>query len=102
MPNPLLLLLLPPPPPPHTMCYAAGTRKGKGYIAVPACGAQITSLNKLGLDHQHAIRLACKLHAHSVMYAYKLVTTRRAIENTNTSHSQALEPGASSNPPDPL
>ncbi|KAF5831098.1 WD40-repeat-containing domain protein [Dunaliella salina] len=46
-------------------------------------------------------KLAQQLHAHSVQYAHKLVTIRRAIENKNTSHSQALEPGASSNPPDP-
>eukprot|EP00983_Pelagomonas_calceolata_P072260 1151637-Pelagomonas_calceolata.AAC.3 len=43
----------------------------------------------------------CKLHAHSVQYAHKLVTTRRANENNSTSHSQVLEQGASSNPPDP-
>eukprot|EP00983_Pelagomonas_calceolata_P129742 1161631-Pelagomonas_calceolata.AAC.1 len=40
------------------------------------------------LDHQRANTLARKLHAYSVMYANKLVTTRRAIENNNTSHSQ--------------
>eukprot|EP00983_Pelagomonas_calceolata_P075129 1152862-Pelagomonas_calceolata.AAC.3 len=47
------------------------------------------------------VRVARKLHAHSVMYANKLVTTRRAIENNNTCHSQVMEPGASINPPDP-
>eukprot|EP00983_Pelagomonas_calceolata_P029935 936727-Pelagomonas_calceolata.AAC.1 len=35
------------------------------------------------------------------MYANKLATTRHAIENKNTSHSQVLAPGASRNPPDP-
>eukprot|EP00983_Pelagomonas_calceolata_P106678 1159259-Pelagomonas_calceolata.AAC.4 len=35
------------------------------------------------------------------MSANKLVTTRRTIKNNNTSHSQVLEPGASSGPPDP-
>eukprot|EP00983_Pelagomonas_calceolata_P124408 1161104-Pelagomonas_calceolata.AAC.6 len=67
------------------------------------------SLNQfiqLGLDHRRAIKLARKLHAHSVMYhtchdANKLLTTRRAIENNNTSHSQVLEPDASSSPPGP-
>eukprot|EP00983_Pelagomonas_calceolata_P027981 877718-Pelagomonas_calceolata.AAC.1 len=34
------------------------------------------------------------------MYANKLVTTRRAIKNTNAYRSQVMEPGASSNPPD--
>eukprot|EP00983_Pelagomonas_calceolata_P039615 1137252-Pelagomonas_calceolata.AAC.1 len=47
---------------------------------------------KLGLDHQRANKLARKLHAHSVMYANKLVTTRRANENKNTSCSQVMEP----------
>eukprot|EP00983_Pelagomonas_calceolata_P024448 770867-Pelagomonas_calceolata.AAC.1 len=35
------------------------------------------------------------------MYANKLVTTRRAIENNNTCHSQVKEPDASNKPPDP-
>eukprot|EP00983_Pelagomonas_calceolata_P073811 1152282-Pelagomonas_calceolata.AAC.1 len=54
--------------------------------------------HQLGLDQQCANKLAHILHAHSVMYANKLVTTRRAIENTR---SQVLEPGASNYPPDP-
>ena len=61
----------------------------------------LKQFKQLGLDHQRATKLAQQLHAHSVQYAHKLVTTRRAIENKNTSHSQVLEPGASSNPPDP-
>eukprot|EP00983_Pelagomonas_calceolata_P083954 1156265-Pelagomonas_calceolata.AAC.1 len=55
----------------------------------------LNQFKQLGLDHQRAIQLACKLYAHSVMYANKHVTTRRVIKNKNTSHSQALEPGAS-------
>eukprot|EP00983_Pelagomonas_calceolata_P012422 397854-Pelagomonas_calceolata.AAC.1 len=35
------------------------------------------------------------------MYANKLVTTRRAIENEITSRSQVMESGAFNNPPDP-
>eukprot|EP00983_Pelagomonas_calceolata_P083918 1156255-Pelagomonas_calceolata.AAC.5 len=61
--------------------------------------AQLTST--LGLDHQRANKLARKLHAHAVMYANKLVTTGRAIENKKTFRSQVMEPGASNNPPDP-
>ena len=61
----------------------------------------LKQFKQLGLDHQRATKLAQQLHAHSVQYAHKLVSTRRAIENKNTSHSQVLEPGASSNPPDP-
>eukprot|EP00983_Pelagomonas_calceolata_P070335 1150751-Pelagomonas_calceolata.AAC.3 len=51
-----------------------------------------------------ASKLACELHAHSVKYAHKLVTTRRAIGNNfkNISHSQVLESGAPSNHPDPF
>eukprot|EP00983_Pelagomonas_calceolata_P010815 349482-Pelagomonas_calceolata.AAC.2 len=49
--------------------------------------------------------LAChyrKLHAHSDKYVHKLFTTRRVVDTINTSHNQVLEPGVSSNPPDPL
>eukprot|EP00983_Pelagomonas_calceolata_P088688 1157230-Pelagomonas_calceolata.AAC.5 len=38
---------------------------------------------------------------HIVKYAHKLVSTRRAIESMNNSHGQVLDPGASSNFPDP-
>eukprot|EP00983_Pelagomonas_calceolata_P122358 1160900-Pelagomonas_calceolata.AAC.5 len=62
---------------------------------------QFKQLVVLGLDHQRANKLARKFHAHSVMYANTLVTTRRAIENKNTTCSQVMEPGASKNPPDP-
>eukprot|EP00983_Pelagomonas_calceolata_P053282 1143240-Pelagomonas_calceolata.AAC.1 len=62
----------------------------------------LKQLKQLGLDKQCAIRLAHELHAHSVMYAIKLVTTGRAIKKQiPTFHSQVLEPGASSNPPNP-
>jgi len=61
----------------------------------------LKQFKQLGLDHQHATKLARQLHAHSVRYAHKLVSTRRAIENNNTSYNQVLEPGASRNPPDP-
>eukprot|EP00983_Pelagomonas_calceolata_P067955 1149698-Pelagomonas_calceolata.AAC.3 len=63
--------------------------------------ANILTFKELGLNHQRAIKLAQTLHAHFVQYAHKLVTTRRAFENKNTSHSQALEQSASRNPTDP-
>eukprot|EP00983_Pelagomonas_calceolata_P055290 1144087-Pelagomonas_calceolata.AAC.1 len=75
---------------PHTILLGVG---GTCYTE-----HTLNQFKQLGLDHQRAIKLARKLHAHSIMYANKLVTTRRAIENTNTSDSQVLEPGASSNP----
>eukprot|EP00983_Pelagomonas_calceolata_P085358 1156533-Pelagomonas_calceolata.AAC.3 len=62
----------------------------------------LNQFKQRGLDHQRANELAQKLHAHSVQYANKLVTTRHAMENSNASHNQVLEPGASSNPPDPI
>eukprot|EP00983_Pelagomonas_calceolata_P127418 1161401-Pelagomonas_calceolata.AAC.18 len=61
----------------------------------------LEQFKQLGLDYLRANKLARKLHAHSVMYANKLVTTRRAIENKDTSRSQVIELGASSNPPGP-
>jgi len=61
----------------------------------------LKQFKKLGLDHQRATKLARQLHAHSAIYAHKLVTTRRAIENNVTSHSLVLGPSASRNPPDP-
>ena len=61
----------------------------------------LKQFKQLGLDHQCATKLAKQLHAHSVHYAHKLVSTGRAIENNNTSYNQVLQPGASSNPPDP-
>jgi len=48
----------------------------------------LSHLIHLGLDSQRAIELAHKLHAHSVLYAYKLTSTRRAIEFENHSQGQ--------------
>eukprot|EP00983_Pelagomonas_calceolata_P084366 1156351-Pelagomonas_calceolata.AAC.2 len=46
-------------------------------------------LKGLGLDIYKATRLARKLHAYSVQYAYKLASTRRALEKTSfNSHQQ--------------
>ena len=45
----------------------------------------------LGLDPQRSEKLAYTLHEHSVQYAYKLTSTRRAIEKNS----------ASQNPPEP-
>eukprot|EP00983_Pelagomonas_calceolata_P076573 1153469-Pelagomonas_calceolata.AAC.6 len=61
----------------------------------------LDQFKQLGLDHQCAIKLARKLHAHFVMYANKLFTTKRATENNHTSHSQVMERGTSNNLPDP-
>eukprot|EP00983_Pelagomonas_calceolata_P064388 1148098-Pelagomonas_calceolata.AAC.1 len=61
----------------------------------------LNQFKQLRLDHQRAHKLPKTLHAHSVQYANRLVTTRCAMENSDASHSQVLEPGASSNLPDP-
>ncbi len=59
-------------------------------------------LKGLGLDPQKATKLAVKLPAHSVQYAYKLISTRRALEKTfASSHHQDQEWGSASHPPDP-
>ena len=59
-------------------------------------------LKTLGLDPHKAAKLAIKLHAHSVQYAYKLTSTRRALEKTYAiSHHQGQEWGTASHPPDP-
>eukprot|EP00983_Pelagomonas_calceolata_P040947 1137830-Pelagomonas_calceolata.AAC.2 len=50
----------------------------------------LNQFEQLGLDHQRAIKLAYKLHAHSVQYAHKLVTTRHAIEKNDTPHTVRL------------
>jgi len=39
-------------------------------------------LKHFGLDPQKVTKLAAKLHAHSVHNAYKLVSTRHALEKT--------------------
>eukprot|EP00983_Pelagomonas_calceolata_P023997 755468-Pelagomonas_calceolata.AAC.6 len=56
-----------------------------------------------GLNYQQASKLTqtpCTF-MHIMWCAYKLVTTRRVIENKNGPHSLVLEPGASGNPPVP-
>eukprot|EP00983_Pelagomonas_calceolata_P052546 1142881-Pelagomonas_calceolata.AAC.4 len=46
-------------------------------------------LRKLGLDTKKATKLALKLLAHSVQYAYKIASTRSALEKTSfNSHHQ--------------
>eukprot|EP00983_Pelagomonas_calceolata_P081065 1155412-Pelagomonas_calceolata.AAC.6 len=40
------------------------------------------AIGQPGLDTHTATRLALKLHAHSVQYAYKLPSARRALEKT--------------------
>eukprot|EP00983_Pelagomonas_calceolata_P037133 1136205-Pelagomonas_calceolata.AAC.8 len=59
-------------------------------------------LHFLTSDTLTATRLALKLHAHSVQYAYKRSSTRRALEQTPLdSHRQAQARATASNPPDP-
>eukprot|EP00983_Pelagomonas_calceolata_P034891 1093132-Pelagomonas_calceolata.AAC.1 len=59
-------------------------------------------LKELGLDTHTDIRLALKLHAHFVQYAFKLASTRRALEKTSlNSRHQDQSWATASNPPDP-
>jgi len=50
-----------------------------------------------------AFKTALKLHAHSVLYAHKLSTIRRALKKSSCSQGQDLdlEQGAACHPPDP-
>eukprot|EP00983_Pelagomonas_calceolata_P120484 1160712-Pelagomonas_calceolata.AAC.2 len=66
-------------------------------------GAEITLHTiLLGIDPRRSTKLARKLHAHSVQYAQKLTSTRRAIEIKKFQHnSGALGLHASRNPPHP-
>ena len=57
---------------------------------------------KLRIDTQRSETLGKKLHAHSVQYAHKLTSTRRAIENKQAHHNTGtLVQRAARNPPDP-
>ncbi len=58
-------------------------------------------LKHLSLDPQKVTKLALKLHVHSVQYAYKLTSPRRALEkNIAANHHQDQEWGTASHPPD--
>eukprot|EP00983_Pelagomonas_calceolata_P053470 1143303-Pelagomonas_calceolata.AAC.1 len=59
-------------------------------------------LKELGLDTRTAIKLALKLHAHSVHYTPELICTTRALEETSfNSHHQDQARDTASIPPDP-
>ena len=78
----------------HTILLGVGGTIYRPYSTEP--------LKTLGLDPHKAARLAFKLHAHSVQYAYKLVSSRRALEKTYANpHHQGQEWGTASHPPDP-
>jgi len=46
----------------------------------------LDKVKQLGINPQRSAKLARKLHAHSVQYAYKLTSTRHTIEIKNTQH----------------
>jgi len=58
-------------------------------------------IKELGLDVQKAHKTALKLHAHSVLYAHKRSTTRRALEKSSCFQGLGLEQGAACHPSDP-
>eukprot|EP00983_Pelagomonas_calceolata_P021678 679097-Pelagomonas_calceolata.AAC.3 len=75
---------------------------------LPAVGGTIYTtrkldhFTKLGIDSQRSIKLARKLHAHSVQHAHRHTSIRHAIENKNTRcNFGALRPRATRHPPDP-
>ncbi len=63
----------------------------------------LNHLKELGLDVRKAqiFKTALKLHAHSVLYAHKLSTTRRALEKSSRSQGLGLEQRAAYHPQDP-
>jgi len=63
----------------------------------------LNHLQELGLDAHKVHETTLKLHAHSVLYAHKLTTTRRALEKFSCSQGLGLEQpeGAACYPPDP-
>jgi len=65
----------------HTILLGVG---GSIYTA-----RTIDHLKELGLDAQKAYKAALKFHAHSVLYAHKLTTTRRALEKSSCSLSRS-------------
>eukprot|EP00983_Pelagomonas_calceolata_P124082 1161071-Pelagomonas_calceolata.AAC.5 len=73
-----------------------------GVVGVIYTPHILEPLKEHGLDTHTATRLALKLHAHSVQYAYKVSSTRRALEKTSfNSHHQDQAWATASNPPDP-
>jgi len=59
-------------------------------------------LKYLGLDLQKVTKFAVKLHTHSVQFACKLVSTKRALEKIFAAiHHQDQEWGTAGQPPDP-
>jgi len=77
------------------------------HAILPGVGGSIYTshtlnhLKKLGLDVQKAHKTALKLHARSVLYAHKLTTTRRALQNSSCFQGLGREQGAACHPPDP-
>jgi len=69
------------------------------------CHSKVTQIPASWLGPQKVTKLAVKLHAHSVQYAYKLVSTRCALEKTfATNHHQDRSYqgwGTAGHPPDP-
>jgi len=61
----------------------------------------LNHLKELSLDAQKAHKTALKFYAHSVLYAHKLTTTRRALEKCSCSKDLGLKQGAACHPPDP-
>ncbi len=70
---------------------------GASMFGLVSCGRQNISI----LDPQNPQNVALKLHAHLVQYAYKLVSTRRALEKTYAAtYHQDLEWRTATYPPE--
>ena len=72
-----------------------------GVIRV-CCPYTLEPLKKTGLDSHETIKFALKRHAHSIQFAYKLVSTRRALEKSiDNSRHNSQDGGSARHPPDP-
>jgi len=58
----------------------------------------LNHLKELGLDTHKAHKAALKIHAHSMLYAHKLTTTRSALEKSSCSQDLGLKQGGCLSP----
>ncbi len=71
----------------EVLCKRLKSKKVILHTVLPGVGGSVCTshtlnhLKELGLDVQKSNKTALKQHAHSVLYAHKLKTTRCALEN---------------------
>eukprot|EP00983_Pelagomonas_calceolata_P087136 1156894-Pelagomonas_calceolata.AAC.2 len=73
-------------------------RCGRGHLQPKHFGAPLRDCQDHGLDSHTAIKIALKLHAHSVQCAYKHVSTQHTLEKTSFNTQTRA---TANNPPGP-